>query len=124
MLAARQKKVAEKQAPIEEALKPKYAECVELVNQLKALNPDYKAPWEVATPLMLGHAIKDWLAENGGSAKTPDIVSQFNHLTSEQEIREVLLGRTKGGKYRLWDYNETKDIFTLKSNTNTKNNQN
>jgi hypothetical protein len=117
LLEARKNKVAETQAPLEETLNADYAKCVVLANEIKAFNPEYKAPWETATPLMLGHAIKDWLATKGGSATTKEIVSQFNHLTSDKQIEEVLTGRTKGGKYRLWDYNESKDTYTLKSET-------
>ena len=122
LLEKRKQMVADKTSPIDEKLKAQYAECIELANEIKAFNPEYKAPWEVATPLMLGHAIKDWLAENGGSATTPTIINQFNQVTSEQQIVQVLKSRIQGGKHRLWDYNQPNDTYTVKANTNTKNN--
>jgi hypothetical protein len=116
LMVVRQKKIAEKQAPLEDVLNAEYAKCVELANEIKAFNPAYKSPWEATTPLMLGHAIKDWLSANDGSATTTAIMEQFGHLNTVKQIEDVLKGRTKGDKYRLWDYNKSNDTYTLKDN--------
>lgn len=105
--------------PLGNELKTKFAECVAISNKIKAVNQHFRAPWETKyTYIVLGWMIKDYLTKHGGSGKGAQIIIAFSPLYTARQIQNVLKNRSlpTSNKYQLWDFDETKDLYTLKYN--------
>ena len=114
ILMANKEKIAAIQAQLGNDLKNKFAECIIIKDRLKAINPQFRVPWEIFyTRKILSYAIRDYLRRGGGSARGTDIIAQFTPLCTEMEIKQVLNERSLNNKYRLWDYKESEDMCRI-----------